>query len=82
MILREYHGEIEADLRQTYQVRLRDFWRGKITARELWTLISQLPAESRFQAALANWQEQAKTDRKHAALEAQLERNRERGLIK
>lgn len=62
-------------------MRLRDYWRGDITPGELWTLITQLPAESRFQAALAQAKEQDATDRKHAALEAQLQRNRERGLI-
>lgn len=47
--LLEEHGEaIEADLRQYYGVRLADLAGGRMTWRELRSLVRQLPPESRL----------------------------------
>ncbi len=43
---------MEADLLQYYRVDLADHWRGQLTLRRLWVLISQLPPESRVATEL------------------------------
>lgn len=39
---------MEADFQSEYGLDLSDLWRGRLTLRRVWVLISQLPAGSRF----------------------------------
>lgn len=80
-LLRDYHEALEYDLQTVCGVDLLDFWRGLLSPRKLWVLIRNLPGESRFAHAFAATTEARKVADHHAALEAQLERNAERGLV-
>lgn len=86
MILRDYHEEIEADLADQ-GIDLSAFWRGEMTTRRLWTLLLQMRPDTRFKWAITNDHEPPEpevdpaVEQRHAALEAQFQRNRERGLI-
>lgn len=48
MLLREYWPELEADFQSEYGLDLSDVWRGRLSLRRAWVLVSQLPPGSRF----------------------------------
>lgn len=60
-LLLSYPEEIEADLVRFYPAcDVGKFWRGEMTARRLWVLVSQLPEESATVRAQrgTHWSEQ------------------------
>lgn len=46
MLLRDHEDAVEADLQRFYGVDLGDVWRGDLSVRRLWVLLSHLPPGS------------------------------------
>jgi hypothetical protein len=45
-LLRHFADEVEADLARFYGLDVGDYWRGTLSARRLWVLVSQLPDDA------------------------------------
>lgn len=52
-MLRQYPTQIEADLRREYGIRIRDWYRGDMTSRELMVLCEELSDDSSLMKALS-----------------------------
>jgi hypothetical protein len=51
-VLRRYATEIESDISRYHHRDIRDWYRGKMTSRWLWSRITHLPDDSAFKTAL------------------------------
>ena len=52
-VLRQYPTQIEADLRREYGIRIRDWYRGDMSSRELLVLCEELSDDSSLMKALS-----------------------------
>lgn len=59
-MLQTYPDEVEADLARFYGLDIADYWRGTLSARRVWTLVTHLPEDAATAKAQRgnHWSEQ------------------------
>ncbi len=58
-VIKAYPLEVQADLSRYHKIRIRDWWRGKVTSQELYAYILHLPEDSATKAVFrdGDWHE-------------------------